>query len=79
MPYGDDEYYVLSFKPRITKAGKRMASLVVANSDRDLLSMIVFPTAFAVAYTRIEEGNVYKINYSLSKDEDLIFQEVITA
>ena len=56
-----------------------MASLVVANSDRDLLSMIVFPTAFAVAYTRIEEGNVYKIDYSLSKDEDLIFQEVITA
>jgi DNA polymerase-3 subunit alpha len=77
LPYSDDEYYVLSFKPRITKAGKRMASLVVANSGRDLLSMIVFPTAFAVAYTRIEEGNVYKINYSLSKDEDLIFQEVV--
>jgi DNA polymerase-3 subunit alpha len=77
LPYSDDEYYVLSFKPRITKAGKRMASLVVANSGRDLLSMIVFPTAFAVAYTRIEEGNVYKINYSLSKDEDLIFQEIV--
>jgi hypothetical protein len=41
--------------------------------------MIVFPSAFAVAYTRLEEGNAYKINYSLSKDEDLIFQEVITA
>jgi DNA polymerase-3 subunit alpha len=77
LPYSDDEYYVLSFKSRITKAGKRMASLVVANSGRDLLSMIVFPTAFAVAYTRIEEGNIYKINYSLSKDEDLIFQEVV--
>ena len=77
LPYSDDEYYVLSFKPRITKTNKRMASLVVANSGRDLLSMIVFPTAFAVAYTRIEEGNIYKINYSLSKDEDLIFQEVV--
>ena len=79
LPYGEDEYYVLSFKSRITKAGKRMASLVVADSGRDLLSMIVFPSAFAVAYTRLEEGNAYKINYSLSKDEDLIFQEVITA
>ena len=77
LPYSDDEYYVLSFKPRITKAGKRMASLVVANSGRDLMSMIVFPSAFAVAYTRIEEGNVYKINYSLSKDEDLVFQEIV--
>jgi hypothetical protein len=32
-----------------------------------------------MAYTRIEEGNAFKINYSLSKDEDLVFQEVITA
>ena len=79
LPYGQDEYYVLSFRPRITKTGKRMASLVVADSGRELLSMIVFPTAFAMAYTRIEESNVYKINYSLSKDEDLIFQEVVNA
>jgi len=77
LPYGQDEYYVLSFKPRITKAGKRMASLVVADSGRELMSMIVFPSAFAMAYTRIEEGNAYKINYSLSKDEDLVFQEVV--
>jgi DNA polymerase-3 subunit alpha len=77
LPYGQDEYFVLSFKPRITKAGKRMASLVVADSGRELMSMIVFPSAFAMAYTRIEAGNAYKINYSLSKDEDLVFQEVI--
>jgi DNA polymerase-3 subunit alpha len=77
LPYGQDEYFVLSFKPRITKAGKRMASLVVADSGRELLSMIVFPSTFAMAYTRLEEGNAYKINYSLSKDEDLVFQEVV--
>ena len=77
LPYGQDEYFVLSFKPRITKAGKRMASLVVADSGRDLMSMIVFPSNFAMAYTRLEEGKAYKINYSLSKDEDLIFQEVV--
>ena len=79
LPYGQDEYFVLSFKSRVTKAGKRMASLVVADSGRELLSMIVFPSNFAMAYTRLEEGNAYKINYSLSKDEDLIFQEVVNA
>lgn len=79
LPYGQDEYYVLSFKPRVTKAGKRMASLVVADSGRELMSMVVFPSQFAMAYTRIEEGNAYKINYSLNKDEDLIFQEVVSA
>ena len=68
---------MLSFKPRITKAGKRMASLVVADSGRDLLSMVIFPTSFAKAYVALNEGNAYKINYSLSKDNDLIFQEVI--
>jgi DNA polymerase III subunit alpha len=77
LPYGQDEYFVLSFKPRITKAGKRMASLVVADSGRELMSMIVFPSTFAMAYTRLEEGKAYKINYSLSKDEDLVFQEVV--
>lgn len=79
LPYGQDEYFVLSFKPRTTKAGKRMASLVVANSGRDLMSMVVFPSTFAMAYTRIEPGNAYKINYNISKDEDLVFQEVVSA
>jgi hypothetical protein len=79
LPYGQDEYFVLSFKPRITKAGKRMASLCVADSGRDLLSMIVFPSTFPMAYTRIEAGNAYSINYSISKDEDLVFQEVVVA
>ena len=77
LPYGQDEYYVLSFKPRITKAGKRMASLVVADSGREIMSMIVFPSTFSMAYTRLEQGNAYKINYSVSKDEDLVFQEVV--
>lgn len=77
LPYSQDEYYVISFKPRVTKTGKRMASLVVADSGRELKSMVVFPSAFAMAYTRIEEGNAYKINYSINKDEDLVFQEVV--
>jgi DNA polymerase-3 subunit alpha len=79
LPYGQDEYYVLSFKPRTTKAGKRMASLVVADSGRELMSMIVFPSNFAMAYTRLEEGKAFKINYNLSKDEDMVFQEVLEA
>ena len=77
LPYGNDEYFVLSFKHRKTKAGKNMGTLVVADSGRELMSMIVFPSTFAMAYTRIEEGQAFKINYSLSKDEDLVFQEVV--
>ena len=79
LPYGQDECFVLSFKSRITKAGKRMASLVVADSSRELLSMIVFPSNFAMAFTRLEEGKAFKINYNKTKDEDLVFQEVVNA
>jgi DNA polymerase-3 subunit alpha len=77
LPYGQDEYYVLSFKPRMTKAGKRMASLLVADSGRELMSMIVFPSAFPNAYMNVEEGKPCKINYSISKDDDLVFQDII--
>ena len=79
LPYGQDEYFVLSFKPRVTKAGKRMASLCIANSSRELLSLIVFPSNFAMAFTRLEEGKAFKINYNKTKDEDLVFQEVVNA
>ena len=77
LPYANDEHYVISFKPRITKTNKRMASLVVADAGREIMSMIVFPSAFAKAYVSIEEGKACKIDYSKNKDEDLILQEVI--
>jgi len=68
LPYKDNEMFVLSFKPRITKAGKKMASLTVADTARDLHSITVFPTSFAKAYMKIEEGNAY--NFSLGKTKD---------
>jgi DNA polymerase-3 subunit alpha len=77
LPYKDGEHYVVAFKPRITKAGKRMASLIVADANRELQPVIVFPTAFAMAYTRIEEGKAFKMEFGKTKDEDLVLQEVI--
>jgi DNA polymerase III subunit alpha len=77
LPYKDDEMFVVSFKPRITKAGKKMASLTVADSSRDLHSITVFPTAFAKAYMKIEEGNVYKLDLGKTKDGTVILEDVI--
>jgi DNA polymerase-3 subunit alpha len=79
LPYSQNEYYVLSFKPRVTKAGKRMAALVVADHDRNLHSVIVFPTAFAMAYTRIEEGKAFEMEFSKTKDGDTTLKEIINA
>ena len=77
LPYKDDEMFVVSFKPRITKAGKKMASLTVADSSRDLHSITVFPTAFAKAYMKIEEGNVYRLDLGKTKDGTVILEDVI--
>ena len=76
LPFKDDDMFVISFKPRITKAGKKMASLTVADASRDLHSITVFPTAFAKAYMKIEEGNAYKFSLGKTKDGTVILEDV---
>jgi len=76
LPYKEDQKFVLSFKPRVTKAGKKMASLVVADTDRDLHSVTVFPTSFAKAYMKIEEGNAYNFTFGQTKDGTVIMEDV---
>ncbi|CAB4242218.1 DnaE DNA polymerase III, alpha subunit [uncultured Caudovirales phage] len=76
LPYKDDELYVVSFKSRITKAGKKMASLVLADASRELHSVTVFPTAYSKAYMKIDEGNVYKFSLGKTKDGTTIMEDV---
>jgi hypothetical protein len=76
LPYKEEELYVVSFKPRVTKAGKKMASLVLADAARDLHSVTVFPTAFSKAYMKIDEGKVYKFDLGKTKDGTVIMEEV---
>ncbi len=76
LPYKEDELYVVSFKPRVTKAGKKMASLVLADATRDLHSVTVFPTSFSKAYMKIDEGKVYKFGLGKTKDGTTIMEEV---
>jgi DNA polymerase-3 subunit alpha len=76
LPYKDDDMFVVSFNPRITKAGKKMASLTLADASRELHSVTVFPTAFAKAYMKIEEGNTYKFSFGKTKDGTVILEDV---
>jgi DNA polymerase-3 subunit alpha len=76
LPYKDDEMYVVAFRPRVTKAGKKMAYLVLADSNRDLHSVTVFPTAFSKAYMKIKEGNAYTFTFGKTKDGTIIMEDV---
>ncbi len=69
--------FVVSFKPRITKTGKKMASLTLADTARDLHSITVFPTAFPKAYMHVQPGNVYKFEFKETKDGTRIMEDVI--
>ena len=76
LPYKEDELFVVSFKPRVTKAGKKMASLVLADASRTLHSVTVFPTNFSKAYMKIDEGNAYKFTLGKTKDGTIIMEDV---
>ncbi len=77
LPYTNEEMYVVSFKPRTTKAGKKMASLTLADVGRDLHSVVVFPTAFPKAYMKIKEGNAYKVKLAKTKDGTVILDDIL--
>ena len=77
LPYKDEDMFVVSFKPRITKTGKKMASLTLADASRDLHSVTVFPTAFAKAYMKVQEGQVYKFEFGKTKDGTVIMEDII--
>lgn len=77
LPFKEEEMYVVSFKPRITKTGKKMASLTLADSSRDLHPITVFPQAFPKAYMKIKEGNAYKFEFGKTKDGTIILEDVI--
>ena len=76
LPFTEDEMMVISFKPRVTKAGKKMAYLVLADTSRELHSVTVFPTQFAKAYMKIKEGGAYKFEFGKTKDGTIIMNDV---
>ena len=76
LPYTEEEMFVVSFKPRITKAGKKMATLTLADTNRDLHTVTVFPTAFPKAYMKIEEGKAYKFSFGKTKDGTITLEDV---
>lgn len=76
LPYVDDEMYVISFKSRVTKAGKKMAYLTLADTSRELHSVTVFPTQYPKAYMRLEEGKAYKFSFAKTKDGTTILEDI---
>ena len=76
LPFDSDEFMVLSFNPRITKAGKRMAQMTLADHDRNIIPVTVFPTMFSESYMKCEEGKVVKAVLGETKEGTTILKEI---
>lgn len=76
LPFTEEEMFVVSFKPRVTKAGKKMATLTLADATRELHPIVVFPTTFAKAYMKIQEGNAYKFSFGKTRDGTVILEDI---
>jgi DNA polymerase-3 subunit alpha len=77
IPFANDEHFVLSFTPRVTKAGKKMANMIVADAARDMTAVTVFPTMFSQGYMKCDPGKVVKIGFSETKEGTITLKEVL--
>ena len=76
IPYGQDEYFVLSFNPRVTKKGDKMAHITLVDYDRNIIPIVAFPKSFAQAYMKCEEGKIIKPQLNKLKDGTLAFEGI---
>ena len=60
MVLGPDEYYVVDVEPRRTKKGDRMAHAVLSNEDKELTSIIIFPSVYAESLAHMKPGTSCK-------------------
>jgi DNA polymerase-3 subunit alpha len=77
MPFSDDEYFVVAFKKRVTKTNKNMATMILANNDRELASVVVFPSQYGEAFVKLDEGNYHKILLNETRDGGIAFKGVL--
>jgi len=70
-------FKVVAFIPRTTKAGKRMAEIIVCDEHKEMTHVLVFPQMFMPAYTRLREGAVVDIQISETRDGDANFLDKI--
>lgn len=65
---------VISFRSRTTKAGKKMARMIVADENKNLRSVLVFPQDYVKAHRKCKEGSVVDVQYGHLNDGTEVFR-----
>jgi DNA polymerase-3 subunit alpha len=56
MTLGPNEYFVVDVEPRKTKKGDKMAHAVLANDEKELFSVLVFPSIYSEFLVNMKPG-----------------------
>lgn len=70
-------YYVVRMEKKKTKAGKLMGNLVLANKDKEMRRVLVFPKTFGSVYGKIKEGSTAQFKLKKLEDGGVCLNEVI--
>lgn len=65
-----EEYYTVAFRPRKTRKGKDMASMVAADMTGKLYDILVWPSDFESAAQVCRPGMVWKYDIKEKEDDD---------
>ena len=67
---------ILAVENRFTKARKMMATLVVANSKREMRRVFVFPSQYSKVAGKLQVGNIINVKLDKSRDGTLFIKEI---
>ena len=68
---------VVSFNARVTKAGKKMANVVLCDEFKNLTDALVFPSQFMKCFARMGEGKVVDVKFGRTKEGTLFVDNVL--
>ena len=73
----EGEYRVISFKNYTTKAGKKMAYVVLLNHLNQLEFVMVFPTLYKQAFIKMPEGHTVKLELKETESGALFVDKIL--
>lgn len=76
MPIVENEYYVVSFSARKTKKGDKMATVILSEQDKQLISVVVFPKLYNYALAKLRPGTAASLTFSELNDGGFTLRSV---
>lgn len=73
----DDHYRVISFKTYVTKAGKKMAHMVLMDHLGQMNFVMGFPTMYQKLYIKARQGQVLRLDVRETEDGSLFVKDIL--